>query len=78
MGATDRNTNSGLVQVTIYGPRGKGMGAIMAKADAARNVYDRAEFSGVRCASADAPRPTPHDEWAVRIVRVPFTVDETT
>lgn len=71
-----RNTAVGVVHVNVYGPRGEAGGVLKGHADAVRDVFNRAEFSGVRCGVPSGPTPVPNDSWAQVAVTVPFTVDE--
>lgn len=72
-----RNTIPGVVFVNVFAPIGKGRGAINAEADAARNVFNRFEVSGVRFNVPSGPEPVRGDpEWEQVVIRVPFSVDE--
>ena len=82
-----RNTISGFVQVSIFGPADQGLGALLGHADAVRDMFNRVEVSGVRFTVPSAPRIVPRIQamrfmsspsipWVQAIVACPFTFDE--
>ena len=78
MGATNRNTIVGVVQVEVYTPPSQGDGANTRLADQVRDVYNRLESSGVRFNVPSAPiHDNTETAWCRRLIRVPFTFDET-
>jgi hypothetical protein len=72
-----RNSSVGIVQIDLYVPKDEARERLMANADAARDIFNRADFNGVRCDAPSAPKPVAgDDEWDRLIVSVPFSVDE--
>jgi len=78
MGATNRNAMLGVIQVTGYHPRGEASGALNALLDAARDIFNRVSFSGVRCGVPSAPIQVDDSQWDASAIRVGFEIEETT
>ena len=71
-----RNRLYGIIQISVYGLRGEGRGALIGHCDTARDVFNRWDGSGVRCGAASAPKPVPDDEWDRAVISVPFEYEE--
>jgi hypothetical protein len=72
-----RNTLVGVIFVNVFANPGSGRGAANAEADAARDVFNRLEVSGVRFSVPSGPEPVRGDpEWEQVVVKIPFSVDE--
>ena len=73
-----RNTVVGVLQISVFGPAGKGGADVNAIVDKFRDLFNRQAFGGVRCEVASGPSPAenPDSAWWQRILRVPFSVDE--
>lgn len=72
-----RNTIVGVIFVNAFAVPGKGRGAVNSEADAARDIFNRLEVSGVRFSVPSGPEPVRGDpEWEQVVVRIPFSVDE--
>lgn len=77
MGATNRNTIIGLVQLEVYTPAAQGDGANTVLADTLRDVWNRVEAGGVRYMVPSGPRPAQLDSvWFRSLLRIPFSWDE--
>lgn len=77
MGATNRNTIIGMVQLEVYTPAAQGDGINTVLVDTLRDVYNRVEADGVRYTVPSGPRPAQLDSiWYRSLIRVPFSVDE--
>ena len=82
-----RNTITGFVQVSVFGPADQGLGTLYGHADAVRDMFNRVEVSSVRFGVPSAPRIVPRIQsmaftappripWVQAIVACPFTFDE--
>ncbi len=81
MEPTRTNLNPGLIQVDIFVPRGDGLGRQEALGAEVRLVFNRQEFSSVRCEAASGlmglrPDDAAPGVWWVASIRVPFSVIE--
>lgn len=78
MGATRRNTLPGVIFINVFHAPGEARGAAHALIDAARDIFNRVEFSGVRCDVPSGPEPVRggDKQWDQVVTRVAFTVDE--
>lgn len=82
-----RNTLSGFVQISVFGPADQGLGKLFGHADAVRDMFNRVEVSGVRFMVPSAPQIVPRIQsmrfmsppsipWVQAIIACPFTFDE--
>ncbi|HEX7048654.1 MAG TPA: phage tail terminator-like protein [Longimicrobiales bacterium] len=76
--AVGKNEVVGVVSVTLFYPPGRGTGVLEGLADDVRDIFNRAEVSGVRFGAPSGPKPArERDGWVQTTVDVPFTVEET-
>lgn len=78
MEPTARNTLVAVIHVTVFGPKAVGRKDVMAKVNAVRDIFNRVEFSGVRCGAPSGPKPVEDPEWEALAVTIPCTIDELT
>lgn len=82
-----RNTISGFVQISVFGPADQGVGTLYVHADKVRDMFNRVTASDVRFGVPSAPRIVPRIQsmqfmappripWVQAIVACPFTFDE--
>jgi len=76
MGPTNRSTLTGVLFINCFSVEGEGQGELMGTADAARDLVNRIEVSGIRFGVPSAPQPV-EGIFSQVVVRIPFTVDET-
>jgi len=73
---TGKSQVAGLLQLTLYAPRGAGRGAI--PWDVARDIFNRALVSGVQFGPASGPMAGDGaGAWESVIVRFPFIIEDT-
>lgn len=78
MEPTAGNRLYGLVQLDLYGPKGRGLGDMLELVDTARDILNRWEGSGVQFGASSAPVPIEDDQFARLSIRTPFDVVEET
>lgn len=71
-----RNQTPGVISINVFGPKGYGNATLLGHADALRDIFNRVEFSGVRCWVASGPTPVPDEEWEQVNISIPFTCEE--
>lgn len=77
METTGSNRLYGFVQLTLFGPQGAGLGALMTNIDTARDMLNRWSGSGVSFGATSGPMPIDDEQYAARMVSTPFDVRET-
>lgn len=72
-----RNRVPGIYQVSIYSPLGLGAGPALLLADQVRDLFNREQFSGVRCDVPSGPVTLPEEPpWYGVAVSIPFVFEE--
>jgi len=83
MGGSGSGTNAvvGVLTLNLFDKPGDGAGQVDSLADDARDLFNRAEVSGVRFDAPSGPKPgegrTGETAWLQRTVSVPFEIVET-
>lgn len=72
----DTHSVTGILQVDVFAPRGRGTGAARALAETVRDLFAAQTIDGVRFGAASGPEIGPDTSWLQLIVRIPFDVDE--
>ena len=79
MEPTGRNNTVGVLVLTLFGRKGKGMGELLGLADTARDMVNRVTLTGVDFFASSGPTPQETvDGWMQVQVTTPFQVTETT
>lgn len=75
------NSVVGILQLTIFGPKDKGDGALMTLAETARAIVNRRRFASpnqdVMFGACSGPRTLFEESWRSLVVSAPFQVVET-
>ena len=75
------NSVVGILQITVFGPKGKGDGPLMTLAENARAIVNRRRFASpnadIRFGAASGPRSLFEESWRSLVVSAPFQVVET-
>lgn len=74
MASTSSNRLYGFVQLTLFGPKGAGYGALMTNIDTARDILNRWSGSGVGFGATSGPRQVEDEQYAALMVSTPFDV----
>jgi hypothetical protein len=72
-----RNRLYGIIQVSVYVPRGAGRGTLLSRTNTARDVFNRWDGSGVRCKASSPPQPIPDPQWDRADISTAFDYEET-
>lgn len=75
------NSVVGILQLSVFGPKDKGDGALMTLAENARAIINRRRFASpnqdIIFGAASGPRPLFEESWRSLVVSAPFQVIET-
>jgi hypothetical protein len=75
--STASNRLYGLVQLTLFGPKGEGYGDMLTNIDTARDILNRWSGSGVRFGASSPPVQVEDEQYAALMVSTPFNVVDT-
>lgn len=66
----------GLIQLSIFTPKGKGRGALTTLADLAVPIFERRQFSGLQVQERQIVGAIPDPQWDGLLLRFPFYFDD--
>lgn len=66
----------GLIQLSLFTPKGKGAGAMTTLADLAVPIFERQQFGGLNCFERQIAGSIPDAQWDGLLLRIPFDFDE--
>lgn len=66
----------GLIQLSLFTPKGKGRGKLTELADLAVPIFERKQFSGLAVRERQIAGPIPDPQWDGLLLRWPFFFDD--
>jgi len=77
MESTASNRIYGVVQLTLFGDKGEGYGAMMTNIDTARDILNRWSGSGLQFGATSGPTQVEDEQYAALSVSTPFDIVDT-